>query len=1241
MSRLQSIENALVEINETVFQELCDSFLTIRNSNYSAFSRTGSQSGKQKTTVGTPDSFFLLPSGKYIYVEHTTISNGRVNKLINDISKCLDTSKTGVPVDDIEEIILCLNFNLKTDQIEKIKNLLKGTYIKLTLNTLDSLSIELLFHHRDLVHQFLGLPLDSGQIVSIKQFVNEYNKASKGVATQIDNQFLHREDEMNNLIASLHQSDFIILTGAPGVGKTKLAIETIQQYLIGNSNFNAFCISYKNYSLLDDLYQYMNKEKDYILFVDDANRIDAFNQIVGFYKSTRRGTLKVLITVRDYAYQEVGKLCYEYSPIRIDLMKLNDDQIIDIIKSDSFKISNSDYHKEIVRIADGNPRLAIMTAKLAIEKQNIYALSDVSDLFEKYFSTFIKDDGEFSKEINLKCLGLIAFFFTLPYKDKDIIKKILAKFGMTYLEFVDSIDKLENLELVEIQFEHVKIPEQNLSTYFFYKSFIKDNLLSFDELLMNYFENNSDRFKDCIIPANNTFGHENVMGKIKPKLQDFWIASKLNEEKSFKFLSTFWFYLQEETLEFVFNIISKIKASDNIEYNTKYKTNAFSYDKNNIIELLGNFFRFSHNLQDVIELLFEFTRKTPQHLPELIHKIKEELTFDDVDERNGFKRQEILIDILLEKFEQYDGLYAKSFYELSKTFLKYKFHHTKGGRNNTIYWYDYAIPNNEFLQKIRIKIWQTLDTNFINYPNESLEVITGYSERNPDVIMDIMYFDLSFILSIINNHLTSNSFEHCYYVQKQIRWLMKCSITHESFEMLLRKFTNSTYEIFLKIDWDRYRDKESYEFSDFKEYDALKETEIRNSFIFNSVREFEIFYIDFTRIKKWKPDNWNYNNCIEFIIDQICINNFSLGIGILKFLIEKENEIDYIPILVLRNQLNTQFKIEKIWSLIQSKFFKGRTEWEISFYENIDDKFINLELIRNIIETINQIQYPITLNIGKFKRYTSLKPNLFQEILYVVIDKINDTGTRIILRGSFFSDYFDLLGTDITLIKKGYLQQYVLDEHIDYNGEGLINILKLDSTFLLEYIENIISDTGFERKSHHKNLSIIWSIEKIENVLIQALDLVFNKDNHYYISDYICESFFLDLKDEMSEKADIFILNYIRNNNNNLDKMNFMINIIRNKRNHLFDSALLLFISLNQDIDYFSKISWRGNGGSYSGDVIIGDIQAAEWRNILSIVETSNVGIRLIPIKKYISDKVRSKLEYGNWERQRKFLGKH
>ena len=114
MSRLQTIEKALTSINETVFQELCDSFLILKNENYRTFSRVGSQSGKQKTTKGTPDTFYLLPNGKYVFVEYSTNITKGVPKLQEDIKKCLDTTKTKIPINQIAEIILCIN--LTTDR---------------------------------------------------------------------------------------------------------------------------------------------------------------------------------------------------------------------------------------------------------------------------------------------------------------------------------------------------------------------------------------------------------------------------------------------------------------------------------------------------------------------------------------------------------------------------------------------------------------------------------------------------------------------------------------------------------------------------------------------------------------------------------------------------------------------------------------------------------------------------------------------------------------------------------------------------------------------------------------------------------------------------------------------------------------------------------------------------------------------------------------------------------------------
>ncbi|WP_020537329.1 ATP-binding protein [Lewinella cohaerens] len=1276
MSRFQAIENELKSINGTVFQELCDSYLKLKNKNYLAFSRTGSQTGKQKTTKGTPDSFFLLPNGNYLFVEITTDISTK-DKLANDIRACFNFKKTKVPINKVEEIVLCINWNIDQKEILKLNTLVKRYNNNVTVRylMLQELAIELHLNHRDLAHEYLGLPLDTGQIVSMETFIGEYNKASKGISTPLNNTFLHRENEFNQLRQAIHENDFVILTGAPGVGKTKLALEGIKGFLADNLSFGAYCISYKHHTLLDDLFQYFDSEKDYVLFVDDANRIDAFNQITGFYRAIRKGQLKVVITVRDYAFQEIGILCQEFFPKRLDLEKFSDEQVTDIIKADPFNILNPDYHKEIVRIADGNPRLAIMTALLARAEQNIYALHDVSDLFENYFSTFIKDDGEFAKELNIKCLGLIAFFFTIPYKNKEITESILRSFDIVYSDFIDVIDKLDQLELVEIQFEHVKIPEQNLSTYFFYKAFIKDNLLSFEILLNRYFDENSTRFNDCVIPANNTFGSRNVMDKLLPHLQNYWQHIKNDKEKAFKFLSTFWFYLMNESIEFIYSIVASLPDNSNTTYEVAYENNAFSYQKNEVIELLGEFFRFpSEYLKDSLELAFEYSRKKPEHLPELIHKIREKMTFDREDMRHRPTRQNVLFEILISGLNNSDSLLSVAFYELSKTFLKYKFQHTKGGRNHSFYWYHYSIPNSPLIQEFRTNIWNSLEKNWDADPINSFELLKSYSNVTPDVTKEIMEFDILFIVKIIKEKLTPSSFEHCKYVQDQIRWCNRNSVTHISFSSFSSSFTNPMYEDYLKIDWDKFRDKEMFEFDDYREYEKLKEAEIRSNFIFKDFKELEKFYDTFMYLKKVAKNDWQYNTTLDLVVDENCKNDFEIGCQIFSKVISENNETNYIPRVPFRNHLNTKEKVSRIWEIIQGqkggesgflmkllpsrlidmlgisnptishdtqREFNSKRQWELSFYDNLDESLISKDYVDHLIHTISSIKQARTIHFDRLKRFLLIEPNLFQKILETIFDKNEKESTNIQVWMDFFSTHFDQLGDDFELIKQSYIQQNDIQNHFDHEGKGFLNILKQEPNFLFEYVDNLYQDKRLSVSADHRNFAFIWQVDNIEPVLENVFNLVDEKEPYFGIGDHFCNSFFRNLKEEIKNRAKHFLIDYISKYYSDSSKMNIVVDIARNSMNEIFEEVLLLFISLCQDRELFSEIWWRGNGGTYSGDVIIADIEMADWKNIQSIIEKSDVGIKLIPIKTYINEKIEQCNKSGDWERQRRFMSKY
>lgn len=1240
MSKFQAIENGLISINGTVFQQLCDSYLKLKNNNYLAFSRTGSQSGKQKTTKGTPDSFFLLPSGNFLFIEVTTDKSTK-DKLANDIKACFNPKKSKIPLNKIEEIVLCFNWNIDQKEILKLNTLAKGFNINVKVRylMLDELAMELHLNHRDLANEYLGLPLDTGQIISMGSFIIEYNKASNGLSTPLDNDFLHREVELKLLQESINLNDLIILTGAPGIGKTKLALEGIKSFLQDNLNYEAFCISYKNHILIDDLYLYFKSDKDYILFVDDANRIDAFNQVIGFYKAQRKGKLKIVITVRDYAFQEVGALCQDYSPKRIDLETLSDDQIIDIIKSMPFNIKNSSYHKKIIRIADGNPRLAIMTSLLAKAKENIYALNDVSDLFENYFSTFVKDNREFAKTLNIKCIGLIAFFHTIPFKNREITVNLLNDFEIEYTEFLDVIDTLDRLELVEVQFDNVKIPEQNLSTYFFYKAFIKESLLSFETLLEKYFENNSQRFKDCVIPANNTFGANNVMEKLQPFLQKYWLTIKSDENSAFVFLNTFWYYLRDETLDFLYILIRSIDENSNNEYKVTYENNAFTYNNNRVIELLGNFFQHSNSkLKDSIELSFEYARKKPEHLPELIHKISEKLTFDIEDERYNPSRQEILFDILIKGLNNKDLLLSVSFYELSKTFLTYHFNHTEGGRNLTIRWYSYPISNSPRIQIFRRNIWETVEKNWNYYPSNSFDLLKSYSDVSPDVTKEIMEYDSPFLIRIIEEFLNPMSFEHCKYVQEHIRWFKRNLVVHSSFNSLSMKFTNQVYEDYLKLGWDRIRDKEMYEFHDVNEYETLKEAEIRSSFVLKNNLEIEEFYKNFVFLRKSEINSWKFRNSLDLVIDENCNIDFNLGCGILYEVIKDNNQADYTPNIIFRNHLNTTEKTHAIWGILQERDFYMKSHWELSFYYNLDESFINEEYVESLIKTITNMTESVTIFFDSLKRYLTIEPTLFQTILSTIYDRNNRKDIQLHVRSDFFCTHFEKLGNDLTLIKNSYLQQCGIQSHFDYGGKGFLNVLKEDMNFLFEYVDCFFTNKEFVNSMNQMSFSFIWKVEGIESGLNRVFDFVIQNEKSYSISNHFCNTFFRELEGEAVKRAYDFLILYITNNYLSSIKMNLVIDITRNSLKDKFDEILLTFISLNQDRKLFSEIMWIDHIRSYSGDVIISDIIMADWMNIQYIIERSNIGIELIPIKTYVNCQIENCKLDGKRERQRRFI---
>src|SRR3989442_25767 len=86
--------------------------------------------------------------------------------------------------------------------------------------------------------------------------------------------------------------------------------------------------------------------------------------------------IKIIATVRDYALDAVRNAARRLGGgVLIDLVPLQEEQIKELVR-DGFGIHNHLYLERITEIAQGNPRLAVMAARVAERENTLQSIAD-------------------------------------------------------------------------------------------------------------------------------------------------------------------------------------------------------------------------------------------------------------------------------------------------------------------------------------------------------------------------------------------------------------------------------------------------------------------------------------------------------------------------------------------------------------------------------------------------------------------------------------------------------------------------------------------------------------------------------------------------------------------------------------------------------------------------------------------------------------------------------------------------
>lgn len=1170
MSKITQIERELLVVNDSIFHRLCSAFIHYKF-NYNVTDK-GLVKGKDKPVKGTPDSY-ILDNGKTLFVEITTQEKGVYEKFKKDIDKCSDFLKKGIV---IEKIFLCYNYRFDVTEKNKLFDLGIKNNIQIEIITLDELKYELHRPFGFLAKEFLGVDIDSGQILEIDRYIYENDKKT----TSLQNLFVSRKTELGNINDIIEQRQIVILSGNPGTGKTRLAIEAAQKYKEKEPLLKTYVITNKGQSIYNDLQSYFLPNNDYIVIIDDANRIGDLNRIIELSLLDEL-SIQIIITVRDYAlnkviqqFRDIDKICFQ----TIKVEKLTSKEIEEILYSQ--KITNPICIRKITYISNGNPRLAMMASEHALETNNCYALNNVTDIYNKYFSKFIGEIEELKNKDLLITLGIISFNRNLNKENVEFNKKTFEVFKISENDFWENVFILHDLELVDLyEKQIVKISDQIIAEYFFYYIFIKENIIDFSFILNTYIENYSGKIRDNLYPVLNNFDQFRIMGILKDSVDNFYESIKTNDDLVYKFFEIFWFDRKTELLIWLQERIEQIELKTDFDFKFTEPKDFFNSQNYPFLELLK---LFGHQPDEdfviSLEILFSYVYREPSILPDVVKYFNEDLAFKTQSYEQNYFIQVRLFDYLFNKASNgfNTNFYKKLILEISEKFLHIYFEDTKSevrNKNTFVISQVYIYPTDN-IKKLRSKIWEFLLIEFYNFEEKSFKILSNYinqsftsifqfEERNKKdtPAKQVAKFDKKYVLKFFESVLRNDNYLHCKLFDS---FLDRFESDKLDYSHLKERFTNRVYEVSLILKWDFIKLKKNHEIEFREDLKGFKKKEIQIYFKDYKFEDYIQLIEDISFLLTVEENHaLGFRNSFEIILLHLLKSNDKLLFKVLGKLFSNNNKINFISRQIVFDLLNnSRFDINEIYSLLNSNEYKLKSIWKQNFFICIKEEIINDFFFNELIKMYENWDNNLNVEFeywNKFKKYDN---NIFNTIFAMLLIKTKISEFSFDFNyWTLFEQYESEFENDSKLLASIYKYKDKTEDYFDFDRKYLNKLVKIDNEFLFEIIKIKYSHKDII-SSRHENyrFDFIWDYSNYEYLLEKSFEILADK---YSIANNIINIFFpVNINDKIIDFIRKFIIKY----HADIKNLKKIFNVIT----YTYPSQRIYFLSLliKQTIDF-------------------------------------------------------------------------
>lgn len=1194
MNWINEIENKLICISSSEFEKLCFQYFSAEGLNVQMH---GIVAGKNKSRKGKPD-MYIYKNGKYVFIECTTDATNNFKKLKQDLLDCFNVKKSKIEIALIKEVKLCFNFTIAPIQHKELQDLAFRKKCKLNLIDLSILSIELKKKHPDILKEFFEIPYDTNQVLKPKQFVKEYqnNKLSTG----LDNEFIFRNNELKTGIEHLNERDVLIIKGDPGTGKTRLALKLLEQFRKTNASFKEYVIMNKGISLYDDSNRFFQRNGKYAVIIDDANRGISNLETILRLLINKKIKIKIIITVRDYAFKKIESIVVNYEqPQIIEVKNFSFDELKDLI----MKFNNFNYRviDKIYEITKGNPRLAIMCAKLVLEENNIFVLYNVANIFESYFGKVFDEIEKLQNHSYLKVLGILSFLRVINKDDVETFQKIQDTFEISKTNFWDIIYDLNAQEIIDLyENQYAKFSDQSFQSYIFYKVFFEKEILDYGKLLVN-FSNNFENYQLILDTLNPTLSNFNSIF-IKDKLIKhyfYWtVFYKDKKSKLLKVLKYFWFVHEESTLKIIEDEVNRLPIAklDNINFEVDtqklYKSNYNRDNKLEYFDVLKQFKQSFLSFTKSLELMFKLLSKYPDLYGWILKFIKEELIYDrdSFDERYYF--QISLFDFLIEKAKR-KKMFEYLIFQIVNIFLEtsYQTGWNRGKRSFVMATVNLVL--NEEVKKLRQQLLKYIFNNFGNNQRRKkiLYFLEKYMQPQGYEIQDDIYnFDSKFIISFVKSNFEPNDFHHCKIINDYIKFLEKRT-NCDKFDKLRKKYQNQTYKTYMLLKWDDRRELKMNS-NEFIIYLKNKLNKKFSKFTFNDYVTLIVQVEEIMKIVK-EYDATKTNNSLDIVLENLAQSNSKLYIKVIDSVLTRGNTANIIPHTSLGTALSLKnIFTNQLFKIVNKVDYNQKYAWQFLFFSNLSVNSINKKYLEHFYEFISNKMYSYycIVNFDFFKRYEKVDNDVFLKTLIILLKRTKSKKFKVNFCYLLFhledNDYIlnKFNDRNLVLLKKIYLYQLSVDP-IDYSRKIFSFIIRRDKNFISEYLTfKYKGKTFISRYDEHGDFKVLWELDEYDQIITKALEFCKKKEKYSLYGDEYFTVFFK--KVPIDGKVECYIKNYIKKNINNTNNLNIIFSIITSCYSDKRIFFLKYLFETKSDFNNFENLVLEKNSWSGSGSLI-------------------------------------------------------